>query len=292
MDLLEEFARGLEARNQQNQGQNGRQRAGVRVMERVQVEDVPDLGQGGAAMVGVNQNGLRAIGMMMDEVAQARVIREPCLHPDDAARLAKELREEEEDGIADTAYTCQMCDMGNSDLTSETSEVMRRIYDLWRLNYRSVPDEKIYQMTANEFNKKVYGPMKRIPGAQIRRMTPSMVRYHYKRCDNRSLEKVAWDEIQAIEQQQTFMRYNGIYRKTRRQGEDPVDDDATPPEIDRHSQEQWLKLSNLKLNWCKQVSVYEKEEEKKRGEKGGGAGTAGGSKTHQLRLDGKGFADI
>jgi hypothetical protein len=252
----------------QQQQRNLREQFNVEVFTDSDPVIVPRQQRGGVA-----GNGMDALGSLMDQVAVSRTTWKPCMLPDDFVRSRQEKEEDEEDGIGEH-YDCELCSVTDGGLTSNGSEVFRRICEIDDVYYRSINDDKISEMMANQFNEKIHDRIKAgNSGIRVPKMSKPKMRYHRTRCDKKNLLKVVWRDVEFVEMQQNFIRHNGMFKRKVEPGdEEDTQNGGCDPEVptlegmvmDSGNGKTWRELSDHKLKLVKFLHMMERETEKKR----------------------------
>lgn len=144
----------------------------------------------------------------------------PCMLPDEEEEIKREEEEDDIAGINDDGYTCEMCRIGDSQITGDTPLLLEAVYNLYPAMSESYPEDMIFDFQAKRWNSTLYRVDKALNHRlRIKKISKAEVRHHMrndvpKNQSKRRIER----RLQFLDRSLTQIEQNGYWEKVTRGG--------------------------------------------------------------------------
>jgi len=172
--------------------------------------------------------------------------------PEDKIDMEARLIEDEREHInSATNYNCELCRIGDmaQESAAAISSMLQRVYQVEDRSYTCVPDRTRYESVARKYNETIWKKNESLGKRKmmLKQWTPAMVRHHFTVCEQSRPERQIRQDVNSLNQNITFLRYNGLYRQKIVNGEEKE------VELDRSNHERWLKAMLTKASLLKTI---------------------------------------
>lgn len=145
--------------------------------------------------------------------------------PLEADRIKREQDEKEfieagillEDKTPNPNYVCQLCHLPDDFMqeAGEENDVMSKIYEYERYNFKREPDKEIFKKMANKFNSTIYLHDKKFSHRnRIDKISSTQVKFHIIRENTRDGKRAVAGDLEFLDNLAEEVRYNHIlYRE-------------------------------------------------------------------------------
>lgn len=177
-------------------------------------------------------------------------------------RKAKEMEEDEDAGINEEDYQCEPCRIGNDDLTPETSEALRDIYDLDRKLFLTIPDDEIFRIMAQTYNDTIYDVNVNILKRQhLKKWTKASVRRHITKHSRSNPHRLIWNRLLFCEDALSHIEENGFFdAEYEKQGDGTEVQTSEPEQINPRNHKAWVSLVKAQTELFKlDLSIRQQE---------------------------------
>jgi len=163
-----------------------------------------------------------------------------CKLPVDQKESERRFLEDDDAGILDVGYRCELCRVGNmaNDPMIQVSQMLAKIYEMDSISYQHVPKRTRYESMASEYNKTIYMRNSTMIGKRkkdIVKWTMPMVRYHMEVCDKSKPERSIDKDVELLDIVIEEIRENGLMKQK------IVNGDEKEMELDKYNFDKLLK---------------------------------------------------
>jgi hypothetical protein len=210
-----------------------------------------------------------AVEIVTDDGTSADITRRPCMLKEDEDELNKEMDENDEHGINDPDYECELCRVGNmamsdgKDFVKKASPALQEVYDIYPVMSPFYPEEVVYDTMAKKWNNTVHEMDGRLSYRwRTRRLHKAHVRHHMKKHYPKNDYSKIQQHINFVDRSMTKLRYGGFWEREYKGSYPNLDKEE---EINGSKHNEWGRLCKQYIELHKLAITLKQQEEKSKG---------------------------